>query len=231
MLGTGTVKRGEWTLLLLRRPGEQPIAGGVLLLDLTDDKLYVRLRTDLLDLDPDVALVWDELESDLIDKAAEMGGLNLIQWLEQEASNTILTGERQEVQMTRPEPALNELFSLHVQSSLNLPGNTQDFQSQRVFSAAEIAAACEKLPISKVVGIQALKAFQHSTWSYERVGEILAKDPVLSSHLIKLGNLASVSRGQEVRTVSQALKSIGSDQAKLHIWGICMKNLYASPHL
>ena len=47
MFGTRTVKRGEWTLLLLRAPGAQPIAGGVLLLDLSNDRLYVRLRTDL----------------------------------------------------------------------------------------------------------------------------------------------------------------------------------------
>src|SRR3954453_1716915 len=107
-----------------------------------------------------------------------MGGFNLMRWLEQEGSNTILTGERQEVQMTRPEHALNELFSLHVESFPSLPRNIPDSRSQPAFSAAEIAAACEKLPISKVVGIQVLKAFQGSMWSYEKVGEILAKDPI-----------------------------------------------------
>lgn len=173
MLGTRTVKRGQWTLLLLRPPGEQPIPGGVLLVDPTSDRLFVRLRTDLVEIDPDVALVWDELESDLIQKAAEMGGMNVMRWLEQEASNTILTGDKQEVQMTSPEHALNELFSLHVESPLKPAAQVRGVGSQRAFSAADIAAACEKLPISKVVGIQALKAFQNPTWGFEKIGEIL----------------------------------------------------------
>ena len=118
MLGTRTVRRGEWTLLLLRSPGLQPIPGGVLLRDLSDDMLYVRLRTDLTDLDPDVALVWEMLEPDLTDKAAEMGGLNLLQWLQEEGSNTIAIGDMHSIRMTRPEDALDELFSLHVKSPL-----------------------------------------------------------------------------------------------------------------
>jgi putative nucleotidyltransferase with HDIG domain len=231
MLGARTAKRGEWTLLLLQLPGEQPIPGGVLVLDPTDDRLYVRLRTDLADIDPDVALVWDELEADLIQKAAEMGGLNVMRWLEEEASNTILTGDRQEIQMARPEHALDELFSLHIQSFLRLPHSKADFGSQRAFSAADIAAACEKLPISKLAGIRALKACEEPTWSFEKIAEVVARDPGLSAHLIKVGNLASVSRGPEVRSVSQALTRIGLDQAKLHIWAISMKNLYSLPHL
>jgi hypothetical protein len=69
-----TVRQGEWTLLLLRAPGLQPIAGGVLLLDLTDNMLWFRLRTDLTDLAPDLALVWDLLEVDLTDKRPRWAG-------------------------------------------------------------------------------------------------------------------------------------------------------------
>ena len=227
MLGTRTVRRGEWTLLLLRSPGLQPIPGGVLLRDLSDDMLYVRLRTDLTDLDPDVALVWEMLEPDLTDKAAEMGGLNLLQWLQEEGSNTIAIGEMHSIRMTRPEDALDELFSLHVKSPLDVP----HIGAKRPFSGAEIAAVCEKLPISKVAGVEALRACQDPMCSFDKLGEILAKDPALSAHLIKLGNLASVSRGPEVRSVTQALKRIGFDEAKLHIWASCTKNLYSSPHL
>src|SRR5437763_6243872 len=103
MLGTQTVRRGEWSLLLLRPPGEQMIPGGVLLLDPVSDKLYVRLRTDLVDLDPDVLLIWEELEADLMQKAAEMGGSNVLDWLEGEASHTISTSERQHLQITSPD--------------------------------------------------------------------------------------------------------------------------------
>jgi hypothetical protein len=115
MLGTGTVKGGQWTLLFLRSPGRDPIRGGVLLLDLTTDRLYVRLRNDLTELDPDVALIWEFLESDLVDKAAEMGGTKVIEWLEEERSNTISAGDRRELEMRRPEAAVNELFSRYVE--------------------------------------------------------------------------------------------------------------------
>ena len=54
----------------------------------TDPYASLRLRTDLVDLDADVALVWDMLESDLRDKAAEIGGTNLMQWLQEEGSKT-----------------------------------------------------------------------------------------------------------------------------------------------
>ena len=160
-----------------------------------------------------------------------MGGLNLIQWFQEEGSNTISIGDRQQIRMTRPEDALNELFSLHVGSSFNMPRVMPDIVSKPAFSAADIAAAFKKLPISKVAGVEALKACQDPLCNFERLGKIVAKDPVLSGHLIRLGNLASVSRGPEVRTASQALRSIGFDEAKLHIWASCTKNLYSSPHL
>src|SRR4051812_22175038 len=231
MLGTGTARRGEWMLVLLRSPGEQPIARGVLLLDLATDRLYVRLTNDIVDLDPDVTVVWELLESDLVDKAAEMGGANVMRWLEDEGSNTISAGDRRELQMTRPEMALDELYSCHVELPMKVSGGSTRVESQRAFNSSDLAAAREKLPISKVVGIRALKTLQEPRSSFQQVGEVLAKDPVLSAHLIRLGNLASVSRGGEVRSVRQALTRIGSDEAKLHIWGLCTKNLYSSPHL
>lgn len=227
MFGTRTVRRGEWTLLLVREPGSEPKSGGVLLLDLSDDMLYVRLRTDVTDLDPDVALVWDVLESDLTDKAAEMGGLKLLDWLQEEGSNTISIGDRQQIRMSRPEDALNELFSLYVGSSLRMPC----IASKPLFGEMEIAAAYKKLPISKIVGVEALKACQDPTCTCERLAGILAKDPALSGHLIRLGNLASASRGPEVRSVAQALTRVGFDEAKLHIWASCTKGLYSAQHL
>lgn len=225
------MKSGEWALVLLRAPGTQPIPGGVLLLDLAADRLYVRVRDDLVDLDPDVTIVLELLTSDLVEKAAEMGGLHVMRWLEEEGSHTISLGDRQQLQMTLPELALDELFCTHVQQPTIVPGAMCDLTPEPRFKPSDIAAACEKLPISKVVGIQSLKAFQDPTSSFDKAAEILARDPVLSAHLIRFGNLASVSRGEEIRSVSQALTRIGADDAKLHIWGLCMKNLYSSPHL
>jgi putative nucleotidyltransferase with HDIG domain len=231
MLGTGRVIRGQWTLLLLRSPGAQPMPCGVLLLDPTTDRLYVRLSKDLVNLDPDVALIWKFLEADLIDKATELGGVNVLRWLEDEGSNTVSVSDRRELEMGRPELALDELFLRYLKSPMETPDRESGVEPERVFTASEIAAAYEKLPISRIAGIQALKLLDDARVDLQALDQVLAKDPALSAHLIRLGNLGSVSRGGEVRRVSQALARIGTDQAKLHIWGLCMKNLYTSPHL
>jgi hypothetical protein len=123
-----------------------------------------------------------------------MGGFSVLQLLQEEGSNTISIANTQSIRMTRPEDALHELFSLHIGSSLNMP----HVPSKRAFSAAELAAAREKPPISKVVGVEALKACQDPTCSFEKLAEILVKDPALSGHLLRLGDLASVSRGQKL---------------------------------
>ena len=182
-------------MLFLRSPGRDPIPGGVLLLDLTTDRLYVRLRNDLTELDPDVALIWEFLESDLVDKAAEMGGTKVIEWLEEEGSNTISAGDRRELEMRRPEAAVNELFSRYVESFNDRPGYKTGIECERAFKNSDISAACKKIPISKSVGIQALKTLQDPTASLQRLDQVVTKDPALSAHLIRLGNLASVSRG------------------------------------
>jgi putative nucleotidyltransferase with HDIG domain len=76
-----------------------------------------------------------------------------------------------------------------------------------------------------------LKALGNSTSDFRKIAEIIEKDPVLTAHLLKLGNLASVSRGEETKSVTHALTRIGLDQATFHIWALCMKNLYSSPPL
>ena len=94
--------------------------------------------------------------------------------------------------MTRPEDALNKLFSLYVGFSARAPHITYE----RAFSAADVVAACEKLPISRVAGIEALRACQDSVVQLRKTRE----NPREGSRLIRTisydsGNLASVSRG------------------------------------
>ena len=78
-----------------------------------------------------------------------------------------------------------------------------------------------------------MKAFQERMWDFRKIAGIIERDPSPGRYLVKLANLASVSRGQDVRTFSflNSATRIGSDQAKLHIWAVSMKNLYSSPHL
>jgi putative nucleotidyltransferase with HDIG domain len=224
-------KRCEWTLLVLRLPGQSPKPAGILLLDPTADRLYVRLRDDLLGIDEDVAQVFEELGPDLEQLSQDMGGENLLRLLEDQASLTFQVEDRQEIQMASVEETLADLFHLHVCSAISRPRLISFGGQNPVFSHEEIRAARETLPISRVVGLQILKAMQSPTSSLADIERLVRKDPALTAHLIKLANVGLRSYRPVAKSIPQALVQVGFDQARLHIWGVCMRRLYTTPHL
>jgi len=103
--------------------------------------------------------------------------------------------------------------------------------AQQRFSAEQIIVARDRLPISRVVGVQALAALQKESSSLPDIEAIVSKDPVLSAHLVKVANSALLSFGHEARTVAQAIARVGFERTRLHIWGMSMKRLFSSPSL
>ncbi len=99
------------------------------------------------------------------------------------------------------------------------------------FPSDALIAAQEKLPVSRVAGLEALRLLQTENVSLERLDLALRADPVLSGHLIRVANSALLSYGQEARTVSQAVARIGVERTKLHVCGLAMKRMYSSPQL
>jgi SOS-response transcriptional repressor LexA len=92
---------------------------GVLLVDPARDEPYIRVRPDLDSLaDEEEMEVLNLLPEDLVSKAAEMGAGNLLEWLEQNASNSIRVSDRENVIVEDFPRALNRFYRRHVQSDV-----------------------------------------------------------------------------------------------------------------
>src|SRR5689334_4884604 len=95
-IGDYAERRGEYVILSVAAPGEPEASAGVLLLDVAQDDLHVKLRRDWDEISSeDDAEVLHELEADLTLKAREMGGAGLLQWLENNASQTVRISDRE----------------------------------------------------------------------------------------------------------------------------------------
>jgi phage repressor protein C with HTH and peptisase S24 domain len=109
----------EWTLVMVELPGRRAEASGVLLLDSELGELHLKLRRDWDEIaSEEDAEVFQELEHDLQMKAREMGGEGLLAWLEENAANTIRTGERAQITVRDFSSTLNRLYREHVQTSV-----------------------------------------------------------------------------------------------------------------
>ncbi|HZS54259.1 MAG TPA: S24 family peptidase [Bryobacteraceae bacterium] len=110
-------KVGDYSLLTADVPGNGPHTIGVLLLDPSTDSLYVRLRRDWDKIASDEdAEVLAELESDLDLKAREMGGAELLRFLEEHASTGVRVSDREAVTVRNFDKTLNDLYREHVPS-------------------------------------------------------------------------------------------------------------------
>jgi phage repressor protein C with HTH and peptisase S24 domain len=109
-------RRGYWSLLEVAQPGRHPVPFGVVLVDGDSGKLSARTR-DLSffeHLDEDEFDVLDAMAADLEQKADEMGGLDLLGWLEDSASNFLRVSDRTPIAYSNEEAALGRLFDEHV---------------------------------------------------------------------------------------------------------------------
>src|SRR5258708_7806882 len=81
---------GEW-------PGGGPVPAGVLLEDPNTNRIHLRMRHDWDFLAPEESDVLSALESDLAQKAEEMGAVLLLEWLTQTLSNNLRIREPREI--------------------------------------------------------------------------------------------------------------------------------------
>ncbi len=114
-----TTQEGLYSLLEVQLPGRSVETAGVLLLDPANDRLHLRLRRDWEAIaDPADAEVLEALSADLIDKSVEMGAGRLIEWLDENLSNTIRITEGKTALVESFDRALNRLYSRHIVSSV-----------------------------------------------------------------------------------------------------------------
>ena len=122
-------------LLSVALPGASEENAGVLLLDITQDELHLKLRRDWDEFSSEEdAEVLRELEADLTVKAREMGGAGLLQWLESEASHTVRISDPEAVTVRDFAATLSRLYREHIQTRI------RRFQTHLPIYSLEVAA-------------------------------------------------------------------------------------------
>lgn len=101
-------------LFVLQLDAGETINAGVLLLDPTMNALHLRLRRDWDSVAPDEAEVLEALQDDLEMKAAEMGGTQLLSYLQGTLSNVLRISEPRDVIVEDFERALARTYKQHV---------------------------------------------------------------------------------------------------------------------
>ena len=105
---------GRYAVIEIAVPGAPSENAGVLLVDPTTGKGYLRMRRDLADLSEADSDILEELAADLQAKAEEMTGPGLLEWLEQNASGFVRISDPEEVMVDTFERTLHRLYSRHI---------------------------------------------------------------------------------------------------------------------
>ena len=110
LLSTET-RRAEYSVIQLVLPGRRPVSFGVLLHDPATGELHYRFRDDLEDLaDPEDAEVLSLLAEDLSVRLRELGGRQVLEWLEDSLSNVLRIADRRPVAVRDFRFALERLY-------------------------------------------------------------------------------------------------------------------------
>jgi phage repressor protein C with HTH and peptisase S24 domain len=128
-------QQGEFILLMSQLPERGLETLGVLLLDPHTDRLYVRLRRDWGRVaDEEDAEVLAELEDDLTMLSNEKGVKAVLDYLENDASNSLRVTDREAVTVRGFERKLSELYREHV------PANVIQFRTHLPRYSLAVAA-------------------------------------------------------------------------------------------
>lgn len=129
-----TLRTGEYLVIDLAQPGRAPEAVGVVLVDVAEDKAYVRFRRDWADFAPDEAEVLEGLENDLLRTAQQMGAQAFLSWMEDTLANDLRAGDRERIAISRPGKTLADLYRRNVASTV------REFQTHLPLYSARAAA-------------------------------------------------------------------------------------------
>jgi SOS-response transcriptional repressor LexA len=113
----GAKRRAYWSLLEIAQAGSRPVPFGILLVDEETDQLTTRLRDRACfdDLDEREIDILTALPGDLDHKAREMGGLRLLESLEDTLSGFFRISDRASIAYSDASAAAGRLFDEHVQ--------------------------------------------------------------------------------------------------------------------
>jgi SOS-response transcriptional repressor LexA len=140
-------------VLTLEVPGEGSVNAGVLLFDPAMNALHLRLRRDWNSVAPDEAEVLEALQDDLEAKSAEMGGSQLLQWMQETLSNVLRISEPRAVIVENFERGLARLYRQNVDARpqpfrTHLPRYTLAVAAGKFLDNDEVAEeAWEEAPV------------------------------------------------------------------------------------
>ncbi len=107
--------RGEFTILELHAPGEAGVPAGILLLDLSTNRLHIRtLERWPSTLDREDARVLHSIAAEFTERAATEAGGDLLAELEDSFSHLLRLSVRKSIAIHKPERELSKLFARHV---------------------------------------------------------------------------------------------------------------------
>jgi len=118
LMPVATTHRAKLSVIRLEMPGAEPVPAGVLLLDPSTDRLYVRFRRDWDQVAPEQAEVLDLIEGDMQSKSIEFGGASLVAHLEDSLSNVVTISIAREVMVEDFDRALGRLYRENVQTNV-----------------------------------------------------------------------------------------------------------------
>jgi phage repressor protein C with HTH and peptisase S24 domain len=107
-------REGVYVVVEAALPHQAPRNIGVLLADTGTGKPWFRLRPDFDFADPEDAEVLELLEEEMRARAAEMGAVRYLDWLEDRLSNVVRVSDRQTVAVDSFARVLDRLYSEHV---------------------------------------------------------------------------------------------------------------------
>jgi hypothetical protein len=108
-------RRGTYVLLDAVLPGQPPRSIGVILVDPSTDRGWVKFRAHYDEFAaPEDAEVLEAIAADLRDKLVEMGAEACLAWLEDSLSNVLRVGERQAVSVDAFSRVVERLYGEHV---------------------------------------------------------------------------------------------------------------------
>jgi len=135
------VQKAHYVVLELALPGQDVIAAGVLLLDPSRDKIYLKMRTDWgIVADAEGAEVLEHLASQLESDGRELGGEGLLRRLEDALSNTLRISERKTVTVGDFDRALQRLYQRYVEKILLPSASVRPFQTHLPLYSLRAAA-------------------------------------------------------------------------------------------
>ena len=218
----------EWVLFQLQVPGQELRPAGVLLVNGKTDQLHLSIRELLADeVEEDLLEIWGELVEDLRLKAQEMGGSQLLDWLENDSSHIFQVSARRTINALGDlSTTVEELFRLYVLADQRI-AKKRRFYRDRTFSLDQIQKARQQVgPLPSAI-VQTLSLFDDPNLDYRRAEGAISRDPLLTAHLLRAANVAAFK--DPARTLLSALQRLGMEAVKFQILALTIRKVFSSP--